>query len=92
MEQLLIQAISGAVGGNIAGGVAKNQSLGTTGNSIAGLVGGLGGGALLGSLMGGGAAEATSGIGPIISQVASGGFGGAVVMLVVGMVKNMMAK
>ena len=103
MEQILaiiIPLISGAVGGNVVGALAKNLSLGTLGNSLAGIVGGVGGSQLIGMLMGGGtaaaasAATATSGmdIGTIITQIASGGVGGGVLMAIVGVIKGMMAK
>ena len=104
MEQILaiiIPLISGAVGGNVVGALAKNLSLGTLGNSLAGIVGGVGGSQLIGMLMGGGTAAAASAattaaggmdIGTIITQVASGGVGGGVLMAIVGVVKGMMAK
>ncbi len=104
MEQILaiiIPLISGAVGGNVVGALAKNLSLGTLGNSLAGIVGGVGGSQLIGMLMGGGTAAAASAattaaggmdIGTILTQVASGGVGGGVLMAIVGVVKGMMAK
>ncbi len=102
MEQILaiiIPLISGAVGGNVVGALAKNLSLGTLGNSLSGIVGGVGGSQLLGMLMGGGTAAAataaTAGgvdIGTILTQVASGGVGGGVVMAIAGVIKGMMAK
>jgi hypothetical protein len=90
MESLLpiiIQAIAGAAGGNIIGAVLKNFSLGTAGNSIAGILGGAGGGQLLGSLIGGGGAA-----GGIIGQLAGGAAGGGVLMVIVGIVRQMMNK
>ncbi len=104
MEQILaiiIPLISGAVGGNVVGALAKNLSLGTLGNSLAGIVGGVGGSQLIGMLMGGGTAAAASAattaaggmdIGTILTQIASGGVGGGVLMAIVGVVKGMMAK
>lgn len=101
MEQLVIGLVSGAVGGNIVGGVAKNRSLGTLGNTIAGIVGGGVGAQLLTML---GAANLTDAmgaaanmsprldIGSIVGSVGSGGVGGGVIMALVGVVKNMMAK
>ena len=93
--ELIIQLLAGAVGGNVAGGVLKDKSLGTLGNSIAGIVGGGLGGQLLAMLGGGaGMADAAAGldIGAIVQSAASGGIGGAVVMVVVGLIKGMMAK
>lgn len=93
--ELLISLISGAIGGNVAGGVLKNINLGVLGNSIAGIVGGGLGGQLLGMLGAGGvAAEAAGGldIATILSQVATGGVGGGVLMAIIGVIKNAMAK
>lgn len=104
MEQILaiiLPLISGAAGGNVVGALAKNLSLGTLGNSLAGIVGGIGGSQLIGMLMGGGTAAAATAattaaggmdIGSIITQVASGGVGGGVVMAIIGVIKGMMAK
>lgn len=90
---LLIQLISGALGGNVAGGLLKNLSLGTVGNSLAGIVGGGLGGQVLGSLLnlpavGGGALDPIA----ILTQVASGGVGGGVMMAVIGLIRSMMGK
>jgi uncharacterized membrane protein YeaQ/YmgE (transglycosylase-associated protein family) len=88
---LIIQLISGAVGGNVAGSALKKYNLGTLGNSIAGILGGGIGGQLLGLLgvaAGGGGLD----IGSIIGSIASGGVGGAVLMVIVGLIKKAMAK
>ncbi len=93
--ELIISLISGAVGGNVAGGLLKNLNQGMLINSIAGIVGGGLGGQILSALGSGGvAAEAAGGldIATILSQVASGGVGGGVVMAIVGVVRGMMAK
>lgn len=87
----IISLASGALGGNLAGSLMKNYSLGTLGNSIVGILGGGLGGQLLGMLgmdAGGGEMDIMG----ILSQVASGGVGGGVVMAVVGMIKNAMGK
>ena len=91
---LIIQLISGAVGGNIAGGLMKNASLGTALNSVVGILGGGLGGQLLGMLGVGGAAAAggSMDIASIITQVAAGGIGGAVLLAIVGLIKGAMAK
>jgi uncharacterized membrane protein YeaQ/YmgE (transglycosylase-associated protein family) len=98
---LLISLISGVVGGNIAGAAMKEKSLGGLGNSIAGLVGGGIGGWLL-SAMGvlGKAAPAVAGaaaaggmdIGALIGNIAGSGVGGAIVMIIVGMIKGAQSK
>lgn len=63
---------------------------------MVGLLGGGLGAQLLGMLGVGGAAAAGSAggmdIGAIISQVAGGGVGGAVLLAIVGIIKNAMAK
>ncbi len=92
---LIIQLISGAVGGNLAGGLMKKASLGTLLNSVVGILGGGLGGQILGMLGLGGAAAAGAGgmdISSIISQIASGGVGGGVLLAILGLVKNAMAK
>jgi len=91
---LIIQLLSGAAGGNIAGSLMKNISLGTLGNTIAGIVGGGLGAKLLGML--GILAAAKSGggldIGSIIGNVVGGGVGGGVLMTIIGLIRQMMAK
>lgn len=90
---LLVQLASGALGGNVAGGLLKNLSLGTLGNSLAGIVGGGLGGTILQSALnlpalGGGALDPMT----ILSQLASGGVGGGVLMAVVGLLRSMLAR
>jgi uncharacterized membrane protein YeaQ/YmgE (transglycosylase-associated protein family) len=90
---LIIQLISGAVGGNVAGSLMKNASLGPVLNSVVGILGGGLGGQLL-AMLGVGGAEAAGSldIASIITQVAGGGVGGAVLLAIVGLIKNAMAK
>ncbi len=85
----IIKLVSGAVGGNVAGAVMKDKSLGVVGNSIAGILGGGLGGfvmQLLGMAQAGGLD-----MGAVVSSVASGGIGGAVLLVVAAIVKGMMA-
>jgi hypothetical protein len=95
---IIIQLISGGIGGNIAGALLKKFNLGPIGNSIAGIVGGVGGGQLLSLLTGAGAgagAAAAGGgldISSLLSNVGGGGVGGAVVMIIVGLIKAQMSK
>jgi hypothetical protein len=91
LEQLIISLISGAVGGNAAGAGLKNLSLGPLLNSVVGAIGGAGGGQLL-SMLGGMDAAAGLDLGAIVSQVAGGGIGGAILTAIVGMIKKSMAK
>jgi len=89
--ELIISLIAGAVGGNVAGGLLKNLNQGTLVNSISGIVGGGLGGTIL-SMLGTQTAGGGLDIASILSQVAGGGVGGGVVLALVGVVKNMMAK
>ena len=94
MENLLpiiVQLVSGAIGGNIAGAAMKDKSLGTIGNSIAGIVGGGLGGQLLNVL---GVAVTTGGVdaGSIAGSAGSGGVGGAVLLLVIAIIRKVLNK
>jgi len=83
---LILQLIAGGVGGSVAGAALKQYDLGTIDNTIAGVVGG-GGAQIIGVLVGGGAARAGAGgldIGSIIGQIASGGVGGGILMVIIG--------
>jgi uncharacterized membrane protein YeaQ/YmgE (transglycosylase-associated protein family) len=94
LTTLIIQLISGALGGNVAGSLFKNLSLGTLGNSLAGIVGGGLGGQVLGSLLNLPPAAGAAGLDPmaILTQLASGGVGGGVLMAVIGLLRSMMSK
>jgi hypothetical protein len=92
---LIIQLISGAVGGNIVGSVLKQYDLGTLGNSIAGVIGGGVGAQIIGALLGAGGTGAEAGVGDfdiasIIGQIVSGGAGGGILMVIVGLIKQAM--
>ncbi len=90
---LIIQLISGAVGGNVAGSLMKDADLGPVLNSIVGILGGGLGGQLLAMLgVGGAEATGTMDIASIVTQVAGGGIGGGVLLAIVGLIKNAMAK
>lgn len=92
---LIIQLISGALGGNVAGALFKNISLGTLGNSIAGIVGGGLGAQILGSLLNLPMATSAAGgldVMAILTQIASGGAGGGVLMAIIGILRSMMAR
>ena len=78
LTSLLIQLVSGAVGGNVAGALNKAKSLGPLINTILGALGGLGGGQLAGGALGGGTAI----------EVGSSAVVGALLPLIVGMLKK----
>jgi len=92
MAELIIQLISGALGGNIAGGLLKNFNLGILWNSILGILGGGLGGQLLNALgvlgQSGGGLDLAS----ILGNVASSGVGGAILLVIVGLIKNALKK
>ncbi|MCB1114528.1 MAG: hypothetical protein KDK62_07220 [Chlamydiia bacterium] len=95
---LIITLVSGAIGGNIAAGVSKEHSLGTLGNAIVGAVGG-GAGNWIAQAIGivGAAAAAANGaegfnVEHLLGNIASSGIGGAILTLVVGLIKNSSSK
>lgn len=88
---VIIQLVSGAAGGNIAGSLMKKFSLGTIGNSIVGILGGGIGGQILGAL-GVGAGGGGTDLAGIIGSIAGGGVGGGVLMAIIGLIKNALAK
>jgi hypothetical protein len=95
MEQLIINAISGAIGGGASGATVKQFDIGAVGNIIAGLVGGGVLGRIVTMIWPTLAPAIQSGgfdMGSIATQVASGGIGGIVLQLVVGFIKNSMMK
>jgi len=91
---LIIQLVAGVVGGNAAGAALKDYNLGGIGNTIAGALGGVGGGQLLQAAIPAIAAAAAGGnldVGAILGQIVGGGAGGAILTVIVGLVKSMMA-
>lgn len=98
---LLIALISGAVGGNITGAAAPDKSLGTLGNSLSGILGGGLGSYLLqatGLLTHAATTAATAAdaggidLASILGSIGGGGVGGAVLTLIVGLIKNAIDK
>jgi len=90
----IIQLLAGAGGGHILAKAAKQFDLGPLGNTIAGAIGGLGGGAWLGPLIAGAkGAGAMQGldIGMVAGDIVGGGIGGAVLTLIVGLIRKAMA-
>lgn len=89
--EFLIPLLSGAVGGNVAGGLVEKLNQGTLINTIAGIAGGGLGGVVM-NAMGMASGAGSMDVGSIISQVASGGIGGGVILAVVGVVRGMISK
>src|SRR5262245_33427515 len=89
MTALIIQLIAGALGGHAAGNFRKDTNLGPMGNTIAGALGGGVVGQLLSAILGLSGTVAASGIdvGSIVSAAATGGIGGGLTALVVGILK-----
>jgi len=91
---LIIQLIAGVVGGNAAGAALKDYNLGNLGNTIAGAIGGVGGGQLLQAIIPAIASAAAGGgldVGALAGQIVVGGAGGAILTIIAGLVKSMMA-
>jgi uncharacterized membrane protein YeaQ/YmgE (transglycosylase-associated protein family) len=86
VTQLIVALISGGVGGNIAGALLKNFSLGPVGNTIVGLIGG-GVGQQIMSAMG----FLPAGGGGMVGDIGGSAVGGAILMAIVGAIKNAMA-
>ena len=95
MERLILNLVSGAVGGNVVERLIGSPIQGTIIHSIAGILGGGLGGSILGMLgapdmagMAGDVAEMD--IVALLGQVACGGVGGGVLLVIVGFVRSKM--
>ena len=91
MEQLIVNLIAGAVGGVGAGKASPKFDLGMIGNIIAGAVGGGVLGQIVSLLIPAVTAAAQSGnltAGGVITQLISGGAGGAILTIIIGLIKN----
>jgi len=95
LTDLAIQAIAGAVGGHAAGGLLKNIDLGPIAKTVSGAVGGGLGGQLLQAVIPALAGTASSGgfdIATAAGQAVGGGVTGAIVTVIVGLIKNALLK
>ena len=94
MTDLIVQVVAGAVGGTGAGTILKDLSLGKPGDAISGAIGGGIVGQILGSVLGGGGGGEVGGmdVASVVKDIIGGGAGGAVVMAIIGMVRNAMTK
>lgn len=95
MEQLIINAISGAIGGGASGAAVKQFDMGPIGNIIAGLIGGGALGQIFAMIWPQLSQALQSGnfdLGSIATQVITGGAGGIVLQLIAGFVKNSLLK
>ncbi|MBX9458352.1 MAG: hypothetical protein KL863_21245 [Rhizobium sp.] len=89
LTAIITQLVGGAIGGLGGGKVIKDSDLGPIVNLIVGAIGGLGGGALTGQMMGAAPAGGAD-IGALVAQLVGGGVGGAILQVVVGLIKNKM--
>ena len=92
---LVIQMIAGAVGGSVVGAALKRYDLGIIGNLVVGIIGGGIGAQIIGALLGGGDNDTIVGpngfdLGTLIAQFASGAFGGGVLVIISGLLKENM--
>lgn len=90
---LLISLASGVLGGNLSGSTMKEYSLGTAGNSVAGLAGGALGNFLLqalGVLGAPGVAEYS--ISSIITNIGASGVTGAVLPIIISLIRKYLGK
>ncbi len=93
MLATIISLASGALGGNLAGSLLKNYSMGTLWNSIVGIIGGGLGSYVLGSIspeLGSAAVSGSMDVASLLASVASGGVGGGVLMVIIGLIKKAM--
>jgi len=89
LTSIITQLVGGAIGGLGGGKVIKDSDLGPIVNLIVGAIGGLGGGALTGQVLGAAPAGGAD-IGALVAQLVGGGVGGAILQIVIGLIKNKM--
>ena len=78
---LATNLLSGVAGGNIAGLLFRKISLGIMGNTLAGIVGSILGAQILGAVP-------ITGLSDILGQLLSGGLGGGITMIFIGLVRK----
>jgi hypothetical protein len=91
IADLLVQVVAGAAGGVGAGAVAKDLSMGKPADALTGAVGGGLVGQILASALGGGDVAGMD-VGTLVRDIVGGGVGGAVVMALIGALRNAMMK
>ncbi|WP_080424851.1 hypothetical protein [Burkholderia ubonensis] len=89
LSNLIIDIIGGVIGGNVAGKLLEKYSLGPLGNSIAGILGGGIGGEVFRAFTEGMVSPGGEpiDIASILGTAGSGGVGGAVLTIIVGLAK-----
>ena len=84
--------MSGAVGGNVAGAALKKQSLGTIGNSLVGILGGGAGYAVMNALNIGAGSGGALDPAVIATDIGGGGIGGAILLLIIAIIRKALKK
>jgi hypothetical protein len=94
MTDLIVQLIAGAAGGTAAGTALKDLSLGKPGDAITGAIGGGLIGQLLPIVLGaaGGGDVGSMDVGSLVRDIFGSGIGGAVVLALIGAIRNAMMK
>lgn len=91
LQILIIQLASGVLGGNLAGKAMPQYTVGLIFNTILGIGGGGLGGTILES-MGFGLVGQELAPAAVIGSIVAGSIGGGIVVTIVGMIKNLIAK
>lgn len=91
---LVVQILGGSAGGQMAASMLKSLNLGGTGNFLSGMIGGFLGGNVINSALGVTKSVAATGVDPgvLLSQIAGSGVGGGLMMILVGMIRQVFAK
>jgi hypothetical protein len=91
---LIVQILGGSTGGQLAGSRLKSLSSGSVGNWLAGMVGGMLGGNVVNSSLGITKSMTATGVDPgvLLSQLIGSGIGGGLMMILVGMLRQVFAK
>jgi hypothetical protein len=94
MMDLIVQLVAGAAGGTAAGTALKDLSLGKPGDAITGAIGGGLIGQLLPMVLGaaGGGDVGSMDVGSLVRDIFGSGIGGAVVLALIGAIRNAMMK
>ena len=88
----IVSLVSGVAGGNAAGAAMPEKGLGVVGNSITGLLGGGAGGLVLNALNLFGQKAGEMDVGSIFANIGTAGVGGAILTVVVSLIKNALQK
>lgn len=90
--EMIVSLVSGIAGGNVAGLAMPEKGLGAIGNSITGFLGGGAGGLILNALNLFGQKAGEMDVSSIFANIGSAGAGGAILTVIVSLIKNMLQK